>query len=78
MKTIDNAKPVASSHHIMSAADFANWGLPAVAYFKHEDNEVEGGWSIHAADGTVIGAAPTRETALAAIIQHDMEPMSVH
>jgi hypothetical protein len=78
MKTMDNARPVTLGHHTMSAADFANWGLPVVAYLRHEDNGGEGGWSIHAADGTVIGAAPSRDTALAAIIQHDMEPMSVH
>lgn len=77
MKTIDN-KPVASGHHLMNATDFLNWGMPAVAYFKHEDNGGQGGWSIHAADGTVIGAAPSRDTAFAAIVQHEMEPMSVH
>jgi hypothetical protein len=77
MKTIDNAR-LLRGQPVMNATDFANWGLPAIAYFKHEDNEGQGGWSIHAADGTVIGAAPTRETAFAAIVQHDMEPMSVH
>lgn len=77
MKTVDNAR-LLQGHPLMNATDFANWGMPAVAYFKHEDNDGQGGWSIHAADGTVIGAAPTRETAFAAIVQHDMEPMSVH
>ncbi|WP_096703229.1 DUF1150 family protein [Magnetospirillum sp. 15-1] len=77
MKTIDN-KSFGLSHTLMNATDFLNWGLPAIAYFKHEDNGGQGGWSIHAADGTVIGAAPSRDTAFAAIVQHEMEPMSVH
>lgn len=77
MKTIDE-KSIAFGRELMNAADFALWGTPGIAYFKHEGREGEGAWSIHAADGTVIGAAPTRETAFAAIVQHEMEPMSVH
>ncbi|ARJ66917.1 hypothetical protein WV31_15160 [Magnetospirillum sp. ME-1] len=77
MKTTDNRNAI-MGHHLMSATDFLNWGMPAIAYFKHEDNGGQGGWSIHAADGTVIGAAPSRDTAFAAIVQHEMEPMSVH
>ncbi|KIL99757.1 hypothetical protein CCC_03929 [Paramagnetospirillum magnetotacticum MS-1] len=77
MKTMDD-RTAFLGRSLMNATDFANWGLPAIAYFKHEDNGGQGGWSIHAADGTVIGAAPSRDTAFAAILQHDMEPMSVH
>jgi hypothetical protein len=34
--------------------------------------------AIHAADGTPIGAAPSAELAIAAILQHEMEPALVH
>ena len=34
--------------------------------------------AIHAADGTPIGAAPTPELAMAAVRQHEMEPVLVH
>lgn len=62
----------------MSNVDFANWGLPQVAFVKRitVDNMV--GWSIHAADGTQVGLAPSRDLAFAAIRQHDLEPVSVH
>jgi len=36
------------------------------------------GISIHAADGTPIGAAPTAELAIVAIRQHEMAPARVH
>ena len=34
--------------------------------------------AIHSADGTPIGAAPTADLAIAAIIQNEMEPVLVH
>jgi hypothetical protein len=36
------------------------------------------GFGIFAADGTGIGAAPSRELAFVAARQHDLEPVSVH
>lgn len=63
---------------IMTAADLANWGLPVVAYIRHVGEAGAGGWAIHAADGTPIGAAPDRATAFAAVRQHELEPLSVH
>jgi hypothetical protein len=63
---------------IMSAADFAIWGLPDVAFVKRVIADNAEGWSIHAADGTQMGLATTRELAFAAIKQHELEPMSVH
>jgi hypothetical protein len=35
-------------------------------------------FSIHAADGTPIGAAPSSQLAAAAILQHEMEPVALH
>jgi hypothetical protein len=62
----------------MSTTDFAAWGTPDVAYVKRVVVNDEEGWSIHAADGTQMGLAPTRDLAFAAIRQHDLEPVSVH
>lgn len=62
--------------HAMSFRDFAAWGMPLVAYVRLEGEN--GGWSIHSADGTRIGAAPNRDVAFAAIRGHDLQPQSVH
>jgi hypothetical protein len=35
-------------------------------------------FSIHAADGTQIGIAPNRDVAFAAVVQHELEPVSLH
>lgn len=62
----------------MSAADFAAWGTPELAFVKQVVADGLLAWSIHAADGTAIGSAPSRELAFAAIIQNELEPLSVH
>lgn len=64
--------------HPMSAADFAAWGTPGLAFVKRVVVGNEASWAIHAADGTAIGVAPSRAIAFAAIIQHELEPVSVH
>jgi hypothetical protein len=63
---------------VPSQSELLAFGANDLAYVKRVDDE---GRSVHAifrADGTQIGAAPSRETAFAAIRQHDMEPLSVH
>jgi len=62
----------------MSANDFALWGMQDVAYIKRVVVNDVVGWSIHSADGSSIGLAPDRGLAFAAVIQHDLEPLSVH
>jgi hypothetical protein len=63
----------------MSEADFASWGMPELAFVKRVAMEDNGeAWSIHAADGTQMGIAPSRDVAFAAIKQHELEPLSVH
>ncbi|CAA7624407.1 DUF1150 family protein [Magnetospirillum sp. UT-4] len=62
----------------MSAADFASWGMPHLAFVKRVELDEQVGWSIHAADGTHMGLAPSRDLAFAAIRQHELEPVSVH
>lgn len=72
----------------MSPRDFARLGLNHIAYIRavhldddgNETDDTGGqrGWSIHAANGERIGLAPGRESAVAATLQHDMQPLSVH
>lgn len=68
----------APARNPMSEADFASWGMPEVAFVKRVMLDQSVGWSIHAADGTQMGMAPSRDLAFAAIKQHELEPLSVH
>lgn len=62
----------------MTVADLAIWGMPDLAFVKRVTLNDQVGWSIHAADGTHMGLAPTRDLAFAAVKQYDLEPVSVH
>lgn len=58
--------------------DLAALGLNDVAYVKAIKGEQGRMYSIHAADGTQMAVTEDRDVALAAIRQHDLEPMSAH
>jgi hypothetical protein len=62
----------------LSPIDFARFGTQEIAYIRPVVVNGAAAVSIHAADGTPIGAAPTAALAEAAIRQHEMEPVSVH
>ncbi len=62
----------------LSPTDMAAFGLNFVAYVKRVVVNDVVSYAIHAADGTAIGAARDRETAFAAVRQHELEPVSVH
>lgn len=62
----------------LSAADWAAFGVQQIAYIRPVLINGVRGMSIHAADGTPIGAAPDARLAVAAILQHEMEPALVH
>jgi len=62
----------------MTVRDLALWGVEDVAYVKQVEEGEGIAWAIHAADGTQMGVAGTREVAFAAVRQHDLEPLSVH
>ncbi|MGE5503732.1 MAG: DUF1150 family protein [Actinomycetota bacterium] len=62
----------------LSVGDLAGLGMHDFAYVRRVVVNDEVGWSIHAADGTQMGLAPSRDLAFAAIKQHELEPMSVH
>lgn len=58
--------------------DLAALGVHDIAYIKPK--RVDGQWAfaVHAADGAELAVLPSRNSALAAIKQNDMEPLSVH
>jgi hypothetical protein len=62
----------------LSAQDFASLGTNEIAYVRPVVMNGARAFSIHAADGTPIGAAPNAQLAAAAIRQHEMEPALVH
>jgi hypothetical protein len=76
-------RPQASSAAAMalrdlSAPDWQRFGVQQIAYIRPAVVNGVQGISIHAADGTPIGAAPNAELAVAAILEHEMAPALVH
>ncbi len=53
-------------------------GVSHIAYVKPVVVNGSMGFAIHAADGTPMALAGDQETAMAAIVQHEMVPLSVH
>ena len=53
-------------------------GMSHIAYVKPVVINGMAGFAIHAADGTPMAVADDRATAMAAIVQHEMLPLSVH
>ncbi len=66
------------SSPIMSDRDLAALGLQEVAYMKPVKVEGSSVFGVYAADGTEIAILADREIAMAAILQHDLAPVSVH
>ncbi len=62
----------------LSVRDFMSLGLDQWAYVKPITERGAEVFAIHAADGTQLAVLATREAALAAILQHDMEPLRLH
>ncbi len=76
-RIFDPANPQ-SGCMLMSAGDLAAWGGDFIAYLKPVDLDGRTVFIIHAADGREIGMASTRDEAIVAVMQNDMEPASVH
>jgi len=62
----------------MTADQLGSLGISHIAYVKPVVVNGEAGFAIHAADGTPMALAGDRATAMAAIVQHEMMPLSVH
>jgi hypothetical protein len=73
-----NAAEVALALRQLSVQDWARFGVQEIAYIRPVVVNGVPAMSIHAADGTPIGAAPTAELAIAAIEQHELAAVRVH
>ena len=62
----------------MTEQQLATLGVSHIAYVKQVIVNGIPGFAIHAADGTPMAVAGNREVALAAVVQHEMLPLSVH
>jgi len=67
-----------TQYPVISPRDFAAIGLEDIAYVKPVTVKGATAYAIHAADGTQMAIVANRELAMATVIQHDMEPVSVH
>lgn len=64
--------------HDITAEQLARLGVSQIAYVKPVIHNGAHAFAIHAADGTPMALAADRDTALAAIVQHEMHPSLVH
>jgi hypothetical protein len=62
----------------LSEQQLAALGVSHIAYVKPVMVNGVQGFAIHAADGTPMAVAGNREVAVAAVMQHEMLPFSVH
>ena len=62
----------------LSEKQLAALGVSHIAYLKPIVVNGAVGFAIHAADGTPMAVAGNREVAVAAVVQHEMLPLSVH
>jgi hypothetical protein len=62
----------------LSEQQLAALGVAHIAYVKPVMVNGVQGFAIHAADGTPMAVAGNRDVAIAAVMQHEMLPLSVH
>jgi hypothetical protein len=62
----------------LSARELGNFGLDDIAYIKSVTVDGQKLHSIHAADGTPLTVVSERDIAFATVLQHEMNPASVH
>jgi hypothetical protein len=64
--------------HHLTEQQLAMLGVSQVAYVKPVMLNGTPGFAIHAADGTPMAVVGDRDVAMAAIVQNEMHPLSVH
>jgi hypothetical protein len=62
----------------MSTQQLAKLGIQQIAYVKPVVVNGSACFAIHAADGTPLAIAADLDVAIAAIVQHEMEPARLH
>jgi hypothetical protein len=74
----DVTEAVAFDVRHLSEQQLAALGVSQIAYVKPVMVNGVQGFAIHAADGTPMAVAGDRDVAVAAVVQHEMLPFSVH
>ena len=62
----------------LSQTDWLTFGLDDIAYLRPTISDGKPVFAIHAADGSQLALAVSRDVGLAAMEQHDLEPVSLH
>ncbi len=62
----------------ISQGDLMALGVSALAYVKPVEIEGQSLFAVFTADGTQVAVLPSREAAVATILRHDLEVVSVH
>lgn len=75
-QTVGNTVTIDVRH--MSPSQFAQLGMPMIAYVKPVVVNGGNAFAIHGADGTPMGMAPGLDVAIAAVLQHEMLAVRVH
>ncbi len=68
----------ATKFKTLTQAEWAAFMLNQIAYIKEVSENGQSAFGIFAADGTPLAMIADRDSAFAAVRQHDLEPMSVH
>jgi len=61
-----------------SAMEFAYWGVKEFAYIRPVLIDGESAMAVHAANGTQLAVLETFSAAQVAVLDNDLEPLSVH
>ncbi|HEX7968353.1 MAG TPA: DUF1150 family protein [Stellaceae bacterium] len=70
--------PDVSKLKLLSKHAFAALGYDAIAYLKRVEANGFVAYVVHAADGNYLCEFADRESACAALREHDIEPVSIH
>ena len=71
MNTVDSLRT-------LSSRELYALGIQDVAYVKKVREDGVEAFAVHAADGTRLGLLPTRDIAVSALLEHDLEPVALH
>jgi hypothetical protein len=67
-----------STHTQISTQDLMVLGLNQIAYIRPVVENGQHLFAVHAADGTRLGLLPTRDIAVSALLEHDLEAVALH
>lgn len=62
----------------LSMTDFLAFGLNSLAYLKPAVVNGQSCFAIHAADGSQLALVASRDIGFAAMLEHELEPVSLH